>query len=234
MRTVIQVIRQCVTLLIMILLLVSLSSCYRIVRSEEISQDDDTPVIATGILSAYGGASALWLKEETLPGFGPNLAKLQIPPGSPTSLHAYVALENAISTVSDIEKIEVKYFILPHSTCEYSPYIRICLDLDNEGKGCDDLIIGVRTSGVLKGRWNILTHTDWQIVSRGYEESYTLDEVQNILGDEPVLQIQVLIDAQFGDKNIVVYIDDLTINDIEYNLEPVGTKPQGNQPFSNH
>jgi len=224
-----------VGLLILLMLSLSLTSCFRIVRLGDDTESDSNnhnPVIITGVLMAYGGAMAQWSYNVTISELGPNVAKLQIPPGGPSEVpYAYAALDNVIPTVNNIEKLEAQYFILPHSTCNFSPYFCICIDLDGDGTGCDEFIIGGRTDTITKNKWNILSPTKWRIVSHGYEEQYTLDEVKNILGNEPIVRIRVSIGQWDTEKSTTVYIDGIVVNDTIYNLEPGETSPQGNQPF---
>lgn len=221
--------------LLLLMLLLSLTSCFRIVRPEDNPESDSynhDPVIITGVLMAYGGAMAQWSDIATISDLGPNVAKLQIPPGGPSEVpYAYVALDNVIPTVNDIEKLEAQYFILPHSTGDFSPYFCICIDLDGDGTGCDEFIIGGFTEGITKNQWNTLSPTKWRIVSHGSEEKYTLDEVKNILGNEPIVRIRVSIGQWDTEKSTTVYVDGIVVNDIIYNLEPDELSPQGNQPF---
>jgi hypothetical protein len=226
-----------VGLLLLLILSFFLTSCFRIVRPEdnpESNSDNHKPVIVTGILMAYGGAIAQWSDNVTISDLGPNVAKLQIPPGGPSEVpHAYVALDNVIPTINDIEKLESKYFVLPHSTCDFSPYFCICIDLDGDGTGCDEFIIGGFTEEITKNQWSTLSPPKWRIVSHGYEEKYSLDEVKNILGNEPIVRIRVSVGSWDTEKSMTVYVDGIVVNDTTYNLEPGELSPQGNQPFVN-
>ena len=223
-----------VSLFLLLILALFLTSCFQIVRPEnsESGSDNHNPVVITGVLMAYGGAMAQWSDNVTLPGLGPNVAKLQIPPGGPSEVpYAYVAMDNVIPTVNDIEKLEAQYFIFPHSTCDFSPYFCICIDLDGDGTGCDEFIIGGCIEGITRDQWSVLSPVKWRIVSHGYEEKYTLDEVKNILGNEPVVRIRVSVGSWDTQKGTTVYVDGITVNNTIYNLEPGELSPQGNQSF---
>lgn len=217
------------SLLLLLIISLFLTSCFRIVRlvdNPESSSDNHNPVTITGVLMAYGGAMAQWSDIVTISNLGPNVAKLQIPPGGPPQIpYAYVAVDNVVRTVDDIEKLQTKYFILPHSTCDFSPYFCICIDLDGDGTGCDEFIIGEGAEIAAKNQWNTLSPASWTIVSHGQEEKYTLDEVKNILGNEPIVRIRVSIGQWDTERSTTVYIDGIVVNDTTYNLEPGELSP---------
>jgi hypothetical protein len=221
-----------VILVLLLILSVSLNSCYRIIRSEEIPADDG-PVMITGVLMAYGGAMANWSENDSVPGMGPNLVRLQISPGGPPEIqYAYVAIDNVIPTLNDLEKLQAKYFILPHSTLDWSPYFCICFDLDGDNTGCDAFLLGEMTSPNPKNQWNTLEPSTWSILGmEGEGESFTLEELKGIHGNKPIIRIRVSVGTWDTLKSLTVLMDGITINDTIYNLEPGELSPQGNQPF---
>jgi len=232
MRTRLPVMQKWSILLFLLTILVLLSSCYRIVRSEEILTDDDRPVTITGVLMAYGGEMAQWSEYTSVPEMAPNVARLQVSPGGPPlTQHAYVAIDDAIPTLNDVEKLEAKYFILPHSTLDWSPYFCICFDLDGDGTGCDEFILGGMPPPVPKNCWNTLSPTSWSILGQDEGGPYTLNQLKDILGDEPIVRIRVSVGSWDTLESLTVLVDGITINDTVYNLEPGDLSPQGNQPF---
>ncbi|UCC16449.1 MAG: hypothetical protein JSU58_08780 [Dehalococcoidales bacterium] len=205
-------------------------------EEEPVHVTEDTEIFGA-VLMEYGGGIAEWVENSSTVGFGPYLAKLHIPPGAPSGVtcEAYVGVDNIIPTLNDIDKLEAKYFSLPGSTSMWTPYFCICFDLDGDGLGCDEIIIGYdntvldnKTDGTKKNQWNILTADYWQIISHGYEVSYTFDELKEILGDERIMRIRVSVDSRYDDNNWLIYVDGLTINDTVYNLEPAKPLPQDN------
>ena len=208
--------------LLLALLLLSVS-CYRIVRPEENLTSPSTnpnPTPITGILVARGGAMAEWSTTTVKPQFGLHSAKVQIPPGGPPMVpYAYVGIESPIATVNDLEKIAAEYFIPSHIVSDFRPYIVICLDLDGDGSGCDDFIIGDESGKTPKNQWNTISPTKWRIVSEGWTE-YTLEELRSRLGNQSVIRVRVSVGMWDTTESLVAYIDGLTVNNTIYNLEP--------------
>ena len=213
-----------VGMLLLLIISVFSTSCYRIVTPGVNPTSDSTnpnPIPITGILVARGGAMAEWSDTVVKSHFGPNSAKLQIPPGGPPlAPYAYVGIESPIATVNDLDKVAAQYFVPPHTTSDFTPYIVIGLDLDGDGSGCDDFIIGGVAEGMpSKGSWNTINSNGWRIVSQGWTE-YALDEVKGILGSKAICRIRVSVGMWDTTEGMVAYVDGLTVNDTTYNLEP--------------
>ena len=212
-----------ISVFLFLALLLLLVSCYRIVRPEEnmiSSSTNPNPIPITGILVARGGAMAEWSTTTVKPQFGLHSAKLQIPPGGPPMVpYAYVGIESPVVTVSEIERIEAQYFIPSHVISDFRPYIVICLDLDGDGSGCDDFIIGDESDKTPKNQWNTINTTKWRIVSEGWTE-YTLEELRSHLGNQSVIRVRVSVGMWDTAEGLVAYIDALTVNNVIYNLEP--------------
>ena len=208
---------------LLLIIIVSSNSCYRIVTPEPTSpssSSNPTPTLITGHLVARGGAMAEWSDVVVKSHFGPNSAKLQIPPGGPPGVpYAYVAIEKPVATVNDLEEVATYYFIPPHVASDFVPYIVIGLDLDGDGSGCYDFLIGGASEDMPKNQWNTVSPTKWRIVSQGWAE-YTLDEIKNILGDTAIVRIRVAVGMWDTAEGMVAYVDELVVNDITYNLEP--------------
>ena len=212
-----------VGVLILLIIWVSSISCYRIVAPEAASPSSSSnpnPTLITGYLVARGGAMVDWSDVVVKSHFGPNSAKLQIPPGGPPGVpYAYVAIEKPVATVNDLEEIATYYFIPPHVASDFKPYIAVGLDIDGGGSGCDDFLIGGASGDMPKNQWNTVSPTKWRIVSQGWAE-YTLDEIKNILGDTAIVRIRVAVGMWDTAEGMVAYVDELVVNDITYNLEP--------------
>ena len=212
-----------VSMLLLLISSVFSTSCYRIVTPEVNSTSDSTnpnPIPITGILVARGGAMAEWSDTVVRPHFEPNSAKLQIPPGGPPlAPYAYVAIDSPIATVNDLDKVTAQYFVPSHTTSDFTPYIVIGLDLDGDGSGCDDFLIGGVSEGMPKNQWNTVSPTKWRIVSQDWTE-YALDEVKSVLGSTAICRIRVSVGMWDTTEGMVAYVDGLTVNDTTYNLEP--------------
>ncbi|MFX1475904.1 MAG: hypothetical protein ACFFCO_10575 [Promethearchaeota archaeon] len=209
--------------LLLLILSLLLTSCYRIVRPEgnpTSASANPNPTPITGILVARGGAVAEWSTTMVKPHFEPNSAKLQIPPGGPPLVpYAYVAIDSPVATVNEIEKIEAQYFIPTHVTSDFTPYVVIGLDLDGDGSGCDDFIIGGESGAMPKNQWNSISPSKWIIVSEGGTE-YTLEEIRGRLGNQSVIRIRVSVGMWDTVEGLVAYIDGLMVNNTTYNIEP--------------
>ena len=212
-----------VGVLILLIIWVSSISCYRIVIPEAASPSSSSnpnPTLITGHLVARGGAMADWSDVVAKLHFGPYSAKLQIPPGGPPGVpYAYVAVDKPVATVNDLEGLSAYYFIPPHVAGAFIPYIVVGLDLDGDGSGCDDFLIGEASEDVPKNQWNTVRPTKWRIVSQGWTE-YTLAEVKSLLGNKAIVRIRVAVGIWDTAEGMVAYVDGLAVNDITYNLEP--------------
>jgi hypothetical protein len=130
-----------------------------------------------------------------------------------------VAIDNPVATVNEIEKIEAHYFIPAHITSDLRPYIVICLDIDGDGSGCDEFIIGGESDVTPKNQWNTVSPTRWRIVSEGWTQ-YNLEEIRGRMGHQPVIRLRVSVGMWDTTEGVVSYVDGLTVNNTTYNLEP--------------
>jgi hypothetical protein len=130
-----------------------------------------------------------------------------------------VAIDNPVATVNEIEKIEAQYFIAPHVTSDFRPYVVICLDIDGDKSGCDDFIIGSESGVKPKNQWNTVSPTRWRIVSEDWTE-YTLEELRSRMGNQSVIRLRVSVGMWDTTEGLVAYVDGLTVNNTTYNLEP--------------
>ena len=214
---------RCIGTLALLVPLLSLVSCFRIVDAKPLPTQTAVslgPTLVAAHLTERGGATAQWSSTQVKPGFGPNSARLQIPPGGPPGVpFAYVAIRSPVATVNDIEMLAFDYFVFPHSTSDATSYIIACLDLDGDGIGCDDFVIGSGNEGMPKNQWNTKTAIRWRIVSHGFT-SYTLDQVKDLVGDVSIIRIKVAVGMWGEMDGMVTCIDGLVVNGITYNLEP--------------
>jgi len=124
-----------------------------------------------------------------------------------------------VATINDIEMLAFDYFVFPHSTHDGPPYIIACLDLDGDGIGCDDFVIGSGHMGTPKNQWSTIAPMKWRIVSNGFT-SYTLDQIKDLVGDVSILRIKVAVGMWGMTDGLVTCIDGLVVNGTTYNLEP--------------
>ena len=183
---------------------------------EESCSEGITTTYVTAEFQEEGTGTAEWSNEQA--SSGSYSAKLTVPAGGVLNA-ARVIMPSPVATVNDISSASVEYYLTTDSTTTSSPYI--ILELDTNGDGVkDDWAVSWQDDGVSTGTWLTHTATSWHVVSTGMTV-YDLAGLKTLVGSARILKVKVAVGEWTFTGKTSAYVDDITINDVAYDLEKI-------------
>jgi len=199
-----------------------------LVTAVPVAAEEPVPSYAGYTLYKKGDATAAW-STEVQEGFGSYSAKLTIPAGSDWTDAARVIVPYG-ELLSTLTNDNIKYWYSSDGT-PHNSFVRLDIDADGDGLRDYCLISLKQDSAVHDGTWTQTIQTDsWQIytdegVSGDWKTmaGWQADTDTFPVATTMVMNVRVMLGGPTTPSHLAasMYIDDITIAGITYDLEPI-------------